>query len=97
MKKTKYVGFRISMDEFARLELVREHIATCARGQKPEVADILRSILGWGNPDLVTQAERDYIAGKISVLPGDPTKGDNDPDRIILASGKPLGQGRRGR
>lgn len=48
MKKTKYLGFRISMDEFDRLVTVQESIAAQSRGQKPEISDIIRSIIGWG-------------------------------------------------
>jgi hypothetical protein len=76
MKKTKYVGFRVSIEEFSRLEMVQEHIAISSRGQRPEISDILRSIIGWGNRKLVSAEERAYLAGDI------PRIGESDKPEI---------------
>jgi hypothetical protein len=71
MKKSKYIGFRISHEEFVRLEEVQDNIARVSRGQKPDIAEIIRSIIGWGNKELVSQEERSFIAGNIPALHGD--------------------------
>lgn len=68
MKKSKYIGFRISAEEFEKLVAVQENIARVSRGQKPDVAEILRTIIGWGNRSLVSQEERSFIAGDIPAL-----------------------------
>jgi hypothetical protein len=70
MKKTKYIGFRVSAEEFGRLEAVQSSIALSSRGQKPEITDIIRSILGWGNKNLVTVEERAFLAGEIPSIHG---------------------------
>jgi hypothetical protein len=65
MKKSKYIGFRISAEEFERLVAVQENIAHVSRGQKPDIADVLRSVIGWGNRELVSIDERSFLAGEI--------------------------------
>lgn len=68
MKKSKYIGFRISAEEFEKLAAVQDNIDLVSRGQKPDVADIIRSILGWGNRGLLSKEERLFIAGDIPAL-----------------------------
>ena len=104
MKKTKYIGFRVLETEFALLEVVREHIAADARGIKPEITDIIRSLIGFGNQSLVSNEERDYLAGKITSLEEvgqhaerhgtAKAKQDSRPARYVLSrSGRELVKG----
>lgn len=76
MKKSKQLGIRITAEEYARLERVQADIALNSRGQKPEISEILRAVIGWGNKMLVSPAERAFIAG-IEYSPNDKSDATN--------------------
>ena len=70
MKKEKQIGIRLTGDEWEKLLKVQDNIALMSRGQKPDIADIVRSIIGFGNPELVSPEERAFLAGRIPALHG---------------------------
>ena len=67
-KKVIQIGVRLEDYQHKMLVNVQEHISACSRGQAPDIAEIVRCLIGWGNQLLVTQEERDYLAGKIPSL-----------------------------
>jgi len=60
-KKSIQLSLRMDEDQHGRLVDVQEHISACSRGMKPDLMEIIRSVIGWGNPDLVTPEERAYL------------------------------------
>jgi len=67
-KKVMQVGIRLDEKQHEMLTAVQDHIAACSRGQAPDISDIIRCLIGWGNQALVTKEERDYLSGKTSAL-----------------------------
>lgn len=70
-KMTRQISIRVDDAQYQRLLTVADQIAEVSRGQKPEVTEILRSIIGWGNRGLLTDIERAFIAGDIDALHGE--------------------------
>ena len=68
MRKTKQLGIRIYDAEWKRLCAVQENIGFVSRGQKPEISEIIRSVMGWGNRSLVSENEKLFLAGDIPTL-----------------------------
>ena len=62
-KLTRRIAVRADEEQYARIIAVQEDIALFSRGQKPEISDIIRAILGWSNPDLVSPEERAFLSG----------------------------------
>jgi hypothetical protein len=71
MKKNKQLGIRVTDSEMGRLMAVQDNIALGSRGQRPDLVEIIRSILGWGNKELVSENERKYLAGDTDSLHGE--------------------------
>ena len=95
-KKTVQIAIRLDDDENEMLLAVQEHIAACSRGMRPDLAEIIRSLIGWGNPDLVSPEERAYLRGELKSLdPGEPKKAAGSD--VLLSSGRHLGENRRRR
>lgn len=92
-KKSIQLSLRMDEDQHGRLVDVQEHISACSRGMKPDLMEIIRSVIGWGNPDLVTPEERAYLRGELAAL-GAP-EGNDGPDIILSQSGKRLGHSKR--
>lgn len=70
-KLTKRISVRATDDQIKRLEDVAENIAAESRGgRRPDISEIVRSILGWDNHTLVSVMEREYIAGNIAAIHG---------------------------
>lgn len=70
IKRTKQIGIRLTDEEWDRLVKIQDNIALVSRGQRPEIVEIVRSILGLGNKGLVSPEERAFLAGEISSLHG---------------------------
>lgn len=68
MRRTKQIGVRIYAEEWKRLCDVQENISGISRGQKPDISEIVRSLIGWGNRMLLSEAEKAYLAGDINSL-----------------------------
>jgi hypothetical protein len=66
----KQLTMRVRETELQRLNAVADNIAAASRGQRPNIVDIIRAILGWDNPDLVTPEEKAYIAFRTNALHG---------------------------
>jgi len=65
-RKDKRINLRIEGDVYERILDVIDRIAQeSPRGLKPELSEIIRSLCGWGNPNLLTDDERAYLAGSI--------------------------------
>ena len=96
-RKDKRINLRIEAQVYDRILQVIDRIAKeSPRGLKPELSEIIRSLCGWGNPNLLTEKERAYLAGSIDALPN--TKRDHGTgkaqtdirpgDRIAVAPAK---------
>ena len=83
-KKSIQLSLRMDEDQHGRLVDVQEHISACSRGMKPDLMEIIRSVIGWGNPDLVTPEERAYLRGELAAL-GAPE--GNDGPAVFLSQG----------
>ena len=96
-RKDKRINLRIEAHVYERILRVIDRIAQeSPRGLKPELSEIIRSLCGWGNPNLLTDNERAYLAGSIDALPA--TKRDHGTgkaqtdirpgDKIAVVPGK---------
>lgn len=94
-KKSVQLSLRMDDDQHGRLVDVQEHIALCSRGMKPDLMEIIRSIIGWGNPDLVTDEEKAYLRGELQSLTA--PEAQDGPDAVLSGSGKRLGHSRQRR
>ena len=70
MKRQKLIALRLNDAEWARLIKVQDNIALSSRGQRPELVEIIRSILGLGNRGLVSAEERAFFSGDTPNLHG---------------------------
>jgi len=69
-RKDKRINLRIEANVYDRILHVMDRIAQeSPRGLKPELSEIIRSLCGWGNPNLLTDNERAYLAGSADALP----------------------------
>jgi len=93
-KKSIQLSLRMDEDQHGRLVDVQEHISACSRGMKPDLMEIIRSVIGWGNPDLVTPEERAFLRGELSALSA-PEAQDCSPAVFLSQSGKRLGHSKR--
>lgn len=73
------LSIRMDESQWERLEQVAKDIALTSRGQKPDLSEIIRAIIGWGNRDLVTPEEKAFLAGDIPSLHGPHVPKRNKP------------------
>lgn len=75
-RKDKRINLRIEANVYDRILHVMDRIGQeSPRGLKPELSEIIRSLCGWGNPNLLTDNERAYLGGSVDALPS--AKRDN--------------------
>lgn len=80
MKRNKQIGLRVNDEELHKLNSVANSIASNARGMKPDITEIIRSVMGWGNKKLVSPEERAFLAGETKEIqkPSFTRKGPKD-------------------
>jgi len=76
MAKTRQIGFRLPEDEYQKIMTVHAKAKERTLGYAP-LGDVIREALGLTPLKVITQEERDYLAGKISTLP------QNSPERKL--------------
>lgn len=73
MTKTRQIGFRLPEHEYQKLMDVLERAKERTLGYAP-LGDVIREAIGLIPMKVITQVDRDYLAGKINALP---TEGDH--------------------
>ena len=68
MAKTRQIGFRLPEDEYQRIMVVFNRAKERTLDYAP-LGDVIREACGIKPLKLITQQERDYLAGKLDSLP----------------------------
>jgi hypothetical protein len=68
MAKTRQIGFRLPEDEYQKIMAVTAKAKERTLGYAP-LGDVIREALGLIPLKVITQEERDYLAGKVKSLP----------------------------
>ena len=67
MTKTRQIGFRVPEEEYQKLMNVLARAKERTLGYAP-LGDVIREAIGLIPMKIITQADRDYLAGKIATL-----------------------------
>jgi hypothetical protein len=88
MAKTRQISFRLPEDEFQKLAKVWARAKERTLDYAP-LGDVVREAIGLKPIKVITEEERSYLSGRISLLP-EPKHG---PGRPVNDLGKPVKRG----